>query len=237
MKGINYLLEQNFYELIETRDVDINDTENPSVQAQFKMYWPKGDDGGWTGPWEDWLQHHSKKYFTRLKQYNTCITVGANCGIHTYYYARLFGRVYAFEPSPLNFFCLNLNTPFANVVKFPIAIGNKDEFVGMDTSATANIGTHMVRDDTGAYPPIYPMFKLDSFKFRSCDFLQMDIEGHEYQALLGAENLIMTFRPIVVVERNNHAQDAADLLSKGYNYHHYETSASDSVWIPQETMD
>ncbi len=62
-----------------------------------------------------------------------------------------------------------------------------------------------------------PVKTLDSFNFKSVTFIKYDIEGYEYKALVGSEQTIKEYSPVVVIEQNRGDSDAQDLLeSWGY---------------------
>ena len=44
------------------------------------------------------------------------------------------------------------------------------------------------------------MITIDSLDVHDCDFLQLDIEGSEHQAILGAERTIKKTYPIITLE-------------------------------------
>ena len=44
---------------------------------------------------------------------------------------------------------------------------------------------------------------IDSFNYQSCDFILMDCEGFELNALIGAKETITKFKPIMVIEIND----------------------------------
>ena len=45
------------------------------------------------------------------------------------------------------------------------------------------------------------MATLDSLSLGAVDLLKIDVEGYEYEVLLGAEKLVRRLRPVVVVEQ------------------------------------
>jgi hypothetical protein len=49
-----------------------------------------------------------------------------------------------------------------------------------------------------------PMFKLDSLDLEPIDYMKIDCEGYEYNILVGAEQTIKKYKPIVVVEQKLH---------------------------------
>jgi hypothetical protein len=45
-----------------------------------------------------------------------------------------------------------------------------------------------------------PTLKIDDLNLDECDFIQLDIEGFEYQALLGGIETIKKYYPVICVE-------------------------------------
>lgn len=109
-----------------------------------------------------------------------------------------FRKVYTFEADPLNFRCLAANVPHENVYKFNAAAGNQRGCVGL--KRTLNCGAHCV-DGAGDIPTL----RIDDLALPACDFLQLDIEGFEYQALLGAAETITAFHPLIMYEAKGKA--------------------------------
>lgn len=139
----------------------------------------------------------------------TVLDIGANIGAHTILLSKLCGpagSVIAFEPQPFifNMLCGNaaLNS-CKNVFLFNAAIGDKNGSIivpGVDYSQSGNFGGLPL----GSYEQGLPvsLFKLDDCNIKRCDFIKMDIEEMELEALRGAENLIKTFRPVIYFENN-----------------------------------
>jgi hypothetical protein len=81
------------------------------------------------------------------------------------------------------------------------------------------IGGFYVNEDSGNTPTL----RIDDLNLAYCDFIQLDVEGYQLYALMGAINTIKKFRPVISIEldwsfRYNHSQ--ADiknfLLNLGY---------------------
>jgi hypothetical protein len=62
-----------------------------------------------------------------------------------------------------------------------------------------NSGAHYVDGDG----PI-PMQTIDSLNLDALDFLMLDIEGYEYDALQGGIGTITAFNPVIVVEEKHY---------------------------------
>lgn len=124
----------------------------------------------------------------------TAVQAGGNTGVWPDYLCRKFRRIYTFEADPANFRCLCANAPAENVFKFNAALGSARGTVGMDRNPK-NCGSYQV---DGAGP--IPVLRIDDLGLDECDFLQLDIEGMEYHALVGAEATLVRCRPVVMIE-------------------------------------
>ncbi len=132
--------------------------------------------------------------------------VGANIGYTAILYSlcvRESGFVLAFEPSPKAFHHLARNVRgYTNIVPLQFAVSDREDDLyfeekhALDTSALVSdaIGDERAMKVRG--------ITLDSLlsTYRPPDFLKIDVEGHEAQALNGAADLIRRFHPLIQFE-------------------------------------
>jgi hypothetical protein len=65
-----------------------------------------------------------------------------------------------------------------------------------------------------------PTILIDNLNLNGCDLIQLDIEGYEYKALLGAINTIKEYKPVLCIEfcekwlnrYNNNSNEILSLL-------------------------
>lgn len=148
------------------------------------------------------------------------VDVGAFIGDHTIAYARRVGpngNVWAFEPNPEAFQCLQSNlAAFPNVCIGMTALSDKKEIVDHFTSA--NAGANYLR-------PAAPEVKMSqrvsgdltctfdgSHTFDRLDFVKIDAEGFELKILRGMRDNLHRLRPKILVEINTQR-----LLENGAN--------------------
>ena len=74
---------------------------------------------------------------------------------------------------------------------------------------------------------IIKLITLDSLNIPKCNFIKIDIQGYEYNMLIGATKLINNFKPIMFLE--NHTGDGEIsaktknyLISIGYDFYRLE---------------
>jgi FkbM family methyltransferase len=199
----------------------------PNTGMEF--YWPEADDGAWDGPLRDWMESHRNIYFSWLKERRVCVTAGACCGMYATWYGNVFDWVYAFEPEPINFYCLVRNAVQPNVFKFNCALGAKPQTAAINVHHVSNSGCHTIEDSVPGAVPIIP---LDSLGLNRIDLLQLDAEGYESKILMGGRETILRTKPIIVIERGPGYDAAHSFLIEELDYKERDTSASDVLYAP-----
>lgn len=137
-----------------------------------------------------------------VKKFNVAVDIGANIGLHSVRLSRLFKKVYAFEPSQINFDCLennlkncdnvellNLglsNTQSKQVLKWPKNSHCCGEFSMVDFTS----------EDTNS--EIVNCVTLDSFNL-IVDFIKIDTQGFESLILEGSD-LTLKNKPVLLIE-------------------------------------
>lgn len=127
---------------------------------------------------------------------SVAVDVGAHVGLWTYWMARDFGHVIAFEPHPTHRLCFHQNMlDRMNVSLYPYALGAEERRVSLETGASSSGDTRVVPGEE------VQMTTLDSFELPILDFLKIDCEGYELRVLEGAIQTLRRCRPVVVVEQ------------------------------------
>jgi len=177
-----------------------------------KMYLPTMDNLGvisfdliLNGIWEPIETNFFKR---EVKENDIVLDIGANIGYYTLLFARQVGtngRVYAFEPEPNNFSLLAQNVAinkYKNVITIDKAVSNINGCQKLFLSAS-NIGDHRIYDslDGRKYLEI-DSIRLDDY-FANFEeeitVIKMDIQGAEYAALEGMQNLLKKNQKITLV--------------------------------------
>lgn len=127
---------------------------------------------------------------------------GAFIGDHTVAYLRAVGpqgRVLAFEPNSAAFECLAHNCP--NAECFWAALSYQSGWK-CDLATDKNAGaSHLVESQTG----VICTQSIDGLSLERLDFLKLDVEGYEFQALMGGKETILRCRPTMWIEVNRGA--------------------------------
>ncbi len=156
------------------------------------------------------------------------IEVGANIGTETISYADVAHRhrqnVIAFEPLLSNFRILNSNIEkngFTNVETVNSLVSDKSGRANFQVPASNDSGSGHITTISSPTTIATNVTTLDEYCKNSLTALvAMDVEGFEYQVLLGSKNLIATQRPVFIVEVNlNYLNNRAKVtLSEFYNF-------------------
>jgi len=178
----------------------------------YKWIYSVGYSSYWMGTYEKIITDLFEKF---IKDNMVIYDIGANIGYYTLIASKLVGangKVYAFEPFPKNILYLrkhiNINK-IKNVEIFEKAVSN---FVG---KAKFSNGDNIVANTLCSDSPIFQNEKLIEVDSISLDYLiengeifppeliKMDIEGAEYDALLGSFNILSKYHPIIFLSTHN----------------------------------
>lgn len=172
----------------------------------------------------------------KIQEGDIVLDIGANIGYYTLIAAKAvgsFGKVYAFEPDPYNFAILQKNVDmngYDNVVLEQKAVSDKNERVilYLDKNSIVNhslqrlsVSQHGVKIDVDAV-------RLDDDlekDFKEVNFIKMDIQAGEWNALQGMKSLLkndglilaMEFWPKGLTNIKVNPMDCLDLLL-GYGF-------------------
>ncbi len=189
------------------------------------------------GYYEPWVSDFIKR---SLKPGQVAIDIGANIGCHTLVMANCVGengRVLAFEPNPKMLVRLDSNirlNGFTQVETFAMALGEQTGrgsiFIPPESDHNQGVAS-MHRSNLGGRGEevLTEVQSLDDVvglqKLHRIDLIKMDVEGHEWQVLLGAKQTLKRFKPILLFEFSKQqwhgagfsAEQVEDLLSElGY---------------------
>jgi FkbM family methyltransferase len=141
-----------------------------------------------------------------IKQYlpEPCVIydIGACIGDHSRFYLDEGHTVYAWEPNPLVFKCLENNCPEAH--NYNLAASDSSEeplrFLQLD-----NVGASRIHPEGNIL--VNPVV-IDTMGLPAPRFVKIDAEGHEMNVLRGMEETIEQHRPLVLCELNRGALEA-----------------------------
>ncbi len=133
---------------------------------------------------------------------DVALDVGANIGWYSLLLDKLMpdnSLIYAFEPDPLNYELLSSNIKLnsaSKVVPVNLALSDKNEIRKLYQYSNNNLGRHSLLDiNEGEYVEVETVtldgyIDLAGIDVGRVKFLKIDIEGYEYFALCGANNVL-----------------------------------------------
>lgn len=143
------------------------------------------------------------------------------------------GTVYAFEPVLENYVLAKLcaqENDLDNVILQNAGLGSTVAVARIDTGDEdgAHQGGSSQISDTGQFTTLVT---IDSFHISDLSIIQLDVEGHELEALRGAVETIERNSPIVMIEDN--LDNCAGFL-KSIDYSHSGEIPGLSIWTSKE---
>ena len=136
---------------------------------------------------------------------DSVIDIGANIGTTAISLSRSVGesgKVFAFEPQQIISQCLSANVLLNNIKNievYTLAVSSKSGWVYLDTdelSTKGRYGSVSVADKGHLVKSI----NLNEFKIKECSFIKIDVEGHEWEVIQGAESFLNSHKPVVYFE-------------------------------------
>ena len=130
------------------------------------------------------------------KQFRSVIQAGGNIGIWPVALSKKFNYVYTAEPDEANFAALEINTKnYQNILIRNVAFGQELGFGAIDHIDPDNIGAHQVKEGNE-----FQVIQIDDLGVEDCDLLQLDVEGFEHFAVIGALETIKKSWPVICLE-------------------------------------
>jgi FkbM family methyltransferase len=173
------------------------------------------------------------------------VDVGVWWGPWSWWLARRSVRLHSFEP--IAELCSNVASVMPpNVTLHNVALSDRSGTAeiwipsgGMGTEGRSSIEPSWQPATGGRYETV-PTECLDAFELKDIGFVKIDVEGHEMAVLRGAETLLATERPNIMIEIEQHGNDAdhmsqiVELLGR----HGYRGSFLRSgTWVPLSEFD
>ena len=171
------------------------------------------------------------------------LDVGANIGTHSVLYSNYINSsstVYSFEPQKVVFdiLCQNIElNNCKNIVPFNVGCSNVNSVFYMNAC-------YENKDNHGAFRIDSTLNEtnglkiecsvLDELDIANVGYVKIDVEGHEYEALLGMKQLLLRDRPVIMIEIHDSCATKIDtvslLIELGYATH-YKLSHCDYIFV------
>lgn len=146
-----------------------------------------------------WEPHNIALMQHYIKKGDIVLDIGANIGFFSVVLSKLVGdtgTVHSFEPVLENFKLLQNNcADLSNTVLHYYALGNETGNVTL-ASERGNMGNSYITNDSEGD---IKLIKLDDLNINP-SFIKLDVQGFEYDVLLGGLSTIKSNRPVMIVE-------------------------------------
>ena len=136
---------------------------------------------------------------------SVCIDIGANIGNHSLYFSDYYRKVYSFEPSAKIFNVLSLNSKLVdNIQCFNFGCSNEDKTTLLYSISTNRGGSFISSEEKEGETEKIEVKTLDATlqDIDNVGLIKIDVEGHEYEVLEGAEKTIRDNMPIILFEQH-----------------------------------
>lgn len=174
-----------------------------------------------------------KKFLLSMRD-PVVLDIGANIGHHSIFASTIANSVHAFEPFPpvLKKFKEKIKyNRLNNVVIHDIGLGYMDEIRSFYPPINNNTGTGSFEYNVGAKDPIHLQIRnaddyLEGIGLSKVDYIKMDIEGFEVEALKGLKRTLEQFRPVVFFEwsqncRNKKLKSGDIFFPENYSFYQF----------------
>jgi len=200
-----------------------SNTVLPIMQGVLKgKKWIKGSsiNGCWLGSYEYNKQLLFKEY---LNEGMIVYDIGANAGFYTLLSSFLVGnkgKVFSFEPFPLNIEFLQKHIELNllhNVAIVPKAVSKENSMSLFKVGKNSSVGK--IAEDGELKIKTVSLDKFIESDNPPPNFIKMDIEGAEYDALIGAKDTLKKYRPVIFLATHGkdiHKKCINLLISFGY---------------------
>lgn len=186
------------------------------------------------GVWQDDALQAGLKH---CKNFRTAIDGGAHIGTWSLELSQRFAQVIAFEPSIDTYEALQTNVrKYNHIETHQKALGAFHGYVRIEwdkkDKARKHTGARYVQPG-GAILQI----ELDEMNLSNVDFMKLDLEGAETNALIGAEATLRRCKPVIVFEdkgfnarRFHHSQEATREFLRTLGAVEFEKCGINRVW-------
>jgi FkbM family methyltransferase len=150
----------------------------------------------------------------KIKKNSICLDIGANIGFHSLFLSKISKKVISFEPIKSLYDQFNESIKINNIKNiktYNFGVSNKKE-EKLIYQNFQNIGaSSVIKRNTFDKKEKIKLVKLDNFLIKQkIDFIKMDIEGYEFFAFLGMQNIIKKYKPKIVFEFSPSIYDLID---------------------------
>ena len=136
---------------------------------------------------------------------DTFIDIGANLGNHTLYLNKYFKNIYSFEPHPLTFKLLKINTNYKPHIKiFNFGLSEQEKKTSVNIKSQNNIGGEgFIKNNDNENIKEDVFFKNfdEIYNFKNqISFIKIDVEGNELDVLKSMNKNLNNNQAILLIE-------------------------------------
>lgn len=173
---------------------------------------------GWLLAEHEWMKSSTPQAYVRKG--DVVIDCGAHIGVFTWKALEAgAAKVVAVEPDPANLECLRRNfkkeIAEGRVVLAPVGVWSKAGTMKLSLGEGGNTGMNSMVEKESDREIEVPVVTLDQLVkdqgLARVDFIKMDIEGAEREALAGSLETLKKDRPRVMLDLNHRADDSSAL--------------------------
>lgn len=155
-----------------------------------------------------------------IKPGQTVLDIGANMGCHTLRMAQLVsetGQVVAFEPMSTAYSKLTRNIQlnrFSNIVaeKTGLSSSNGEAEIAFATSWRLDLKSGDVRAERVSFITLDSYVTTHPGLFSRLDCIKLDVDGFEEAVLRGAQDTLLRYRPVILMEIGSDSMGAVRYL-------------------------
>lgn len=135
-----------------------------------------------------------------INKKSNIVDIGANIGNHSLAFSKIAKRVYSFEAHPKTFQLLKFNCMNNQKIKlFNIGVSNKKGNLFFKNTKTYNVGGRNLNYSGSVKSHVNKLDNLINLN-EKIDLIKIDIEGHEYRALIGMNKILSNNKSFLVIE-------------------------------------
>ena len=182
-----------------------------------------GEHGYWLGSYE---MRKRQAFEAEITPGTVVYDIGANVGYFSLLASVLTGKdgqVYAFEPLPRNIHFLRRHIEINHLENVEVIEGAVSDQTGQaffDLGASTSMG-HLAQAGEIQVEMVSLDEMLDKGDLRPPDYIKLDVEGAEYQALSGARKMLERYHPVLFIDTHDREahQNTIELLTElGYRF-------------------
>jgi FkbM family methyltransferase len=162
---------------------------------------------------------------SKLTSNSVFLDIGANIGQHSLFASRFCKQVYTFEPITKLYNQIQKSiaiNQYSNIQTYNCGLGNTESKKPI-YSFTGNMGaSSLISSENRFLYQTVNIKRLDDFCIKEgitkANFIKIDVEGYEYEVLLGAEQFILKNKPNILLEYSPFFYNKNDNSTSKYLY-------------------